>query len=45
MRCRWLKQDGTCELDGTRCPGDCIRFEPEEYPHKRSEKIGRSSTA
>jgi hypothetical protein len=28
-RCRWLRPDGTCSLDGLTCEGECESFEPE----------------
>ncbi len=34
MRCRWLREDGICALDGTRCPKGCEYFEPEERPQQ-----------
>jgi len=31
MRCRWLRRDGTCALDGLPCGGECEYFEPEHH--------------
>ena len=45
MRCRWLREDGTCALDGTRCVGACLYFESEEYSRQAaggSDRDGKS---
>ena len=45
MRCRWLREDGTCALDGLRCVGACLYFESEEYSQQAaggSDRDGKS---